>query len=43
MLQKAFIALDALDLVTPEESASTDCPEVRMAGDHNNNNNNNLR
>ncbi|HZC17247.1 MAG TPA: hypothetical protein VE309_10830 [Caulobacteraceae bacterium] len=41
MLQKAFIALDALDLVTPEESASTDCPEVRMAGDHNNNNNNN--
>ncbi|HZC17739.1 MAG TPA: DUF2158 domain-containing protein [Caulobacteraceae bacterium] len=40
----AFIGLEALDLVTPEESASTDCPEVRMAGDnHNNNNNNNLR
>jgi uncharacterized protein YodC (DUF2158 family) len=41
---RAFIGLEALDLVTPEESASTDCPEVRMAGDnHNNNNNNNLR
>jgi uncharacterized protein YodC (DUF2158 family) len=43
-LQKAFIGLDALKLVTPEESASTVCPEVRMAGDnHHHNNNNNLR
>jgi uncharacterized protein YodC (DUF2158 family) len=41
---KAFIGLDALDLVSSDESASTDCPEVRMAGDnHHNNNNNNLR
>ena len=40
-LHTAFIGLDALDLVTPEESASTDCPEARMAGDNNNNNKNN--
>jgi uncharacterized protein YodC (DUF2158 family) len=43
-LHREFIGLDALHLVTAEESASTDCPEVRMAGDnHHHHNNNNLR
>jgi hypothetical protein len=29
---------DTLGLVSPKESANTDCPEARMAGDSNNNN-----
>jgi hypothetical protein len=37
-LHRAFIALDALDLVTPDEFPNTDCPEARMAGGNNNNN-----
>ena len=40
-LKCGYIELDALDLVTPEESASTDCPEARMAGGNNNNKNKN--
>jgi uncharacterized protein YodC (DUF2158 family) len=40
--RRAFIALDALDLVSPEESPA-DCPETRMAGKNHNNNNNELR
>jgi hypothetical protein len=29
---EAFIGLDALDLVSPEQLTHTDCPEARMAG-----------
>jgi hypothetical protein len=41
----AFIALDARALIDAEESANTDCPEARMAGENpkNNNKNNKLR
>ncbi|HEX4196309.1 MAG TPA: hypothetical protein VHZ26_02615 [Caulobacteraceae bacterium] len=37
----AFIAFDALELVSLEDLTSTDCPEARMAGGNHNNNNNN--
>jgi hypothetical protein len=41
---RAFIALDALDLVTAEAFTSTECPEARMAGgNHHHHNNNKLR
>jgi uncharacterized protein YodC (DUF2158 family) len=42
-LQRAFVTLDALEVVRPKGLATTtaDCPEARMAGENNNNNNNN--
>jgi hypothetical protein len=40
---EAFVAPDALGLVSPEAFTSPDCPEARMAGDHHHHNNNKLR
>ncbi|HEX4199156.1 MAG TPA: DUF2158 domain-containing protein [Caulobacteraceae bacterium] len=41
--RRAFIVLDALDLVSDEDSANTDCPDARMAGGNHHNNNNERR